>query len=44
MISTMVSHDVARLLVERYSNDASPHGWLHVSPEDIGALIETVRG
>jgi len=43
VISTMVSDDVARILVERYGSDASPQRWLHVSSEDIGTLIEAVR-
>ncbi|MGJ7605957.1 LysR family transcriptional regulator [Variovorax sp. LT1R20] len=43
VISTMVSDDVARLLVERYGSEASPQRWLHVSSEEIGALIEAVR-
>lgn len=43
VVSTMVSDDVARTMVERYGSDASPQRWLHVSSEDIGALIEAVR-
>jgi DNA-binding transcriptional LysR family regulator len=43
VISTMVSDDVARTLVARYGSDASPQRWLHVSSEDIGALIGAVR-
>lgn len=43
VISTMVSYDVARTLVARYGSDASPQRWLHVSSEDIGALIGAVR-
>jgi len=43
VVSTMVSDDVARLLVERYGSEASPQRWLHVSSEEIGALIEAVR-
>lgn len=43
VVSTAVSDDVARILVERYGSDASPQRWLHVSSEDIGALIEAVR-
>ena len=43
VVSTMVSDDVARILVERYGFDASPQRWLHVSSEDIGALIDAVR-
>jgi DNA-binding transcriptional LysR family regulator len=43
VISTMVSDDVARSLVERYGSDASPQRWLHVSSEDIGALVQAVR-
>lgn len=43
VVSTMVSDDVARTMVERYGSNASPQRWLHVSSEDIGALIEAVR-
>lgn len=43
VISTMVSDDVARSLVERYGSDASPQRWLQVSSEDIGALVQAVR-
>lgn len=43
LISTIVSDDAARTLVERYGNNAAPQRWLHVSSEEIGGLIEAVR-
>jgi len=43
MISTGVSDDVARLLVERHGSQANPQRWLHTSSDDIGTLIEAVR-
>ncbi|MBS0452543.1 MAG: LysR family transcriptional regulator [Proteobacteria bacterium] len=43
LISTGVSDDIARLLVERHGGDANPQRWLHVTCDEIGALIEAVR-
>lgn len=43
IISTGVSDDVTRILVERYGSEANPQRWLHVSSDQIGALIEAVR-
>jgi DNA-binding transcriptional LysR family regulator len=43
MISTRVSDDVTRMLVERHGSQANPKSWLHVSSDEIGALIEAVR-
>jgi len=43
LISTRVSDDVARRLVERYGSEASPQRWLQVSSEEIGVLVEAVR-
>ena len=43
MISTGVSGDVARILVERHGSQANPQRWLHISSDEIGALIEAVR-
>ncbi|MBB3181668.1 LysR family transcriptional regulator [Variovorax sp. Sphag1AA] len=43
VISTGVSDDIARLLVERYGSGANPQRWLHVTSDEIGALIEAVR-
>ena len=43
VISTGVSDDIARLLVERYGSAADPQRWLHVTCDEIGALIEAVR-
>ena len=43
MISTRVSDDVTRMLVERHGSQANPQSWLHVSSDEIGALIEAVR-
>lgn len=43
LISSAISDDIARMMVERYGNEAGPQRWLHVSSEEIGALIEAVR-
>ncbi|WP_218511320.1 LysR family transcriptional regulator [Variovorax sp. dw_308] len=43
IISTNVSDDVARILVERYGPSANPQKWLHISSDEIGALIEAVQ-
>lgn len=43
MISTGVSDDVTRILVEHHGSQANPQRWLHVSSDEIGALIQAVR-
>jgi len=43
LLSTTVSDDVARSLVERYGDAAAPQRWLQVSSDEIGALVSAVR-
>jgi DNA-binding transcriptional LysR family regulator len=43
LISSIVSDDVARALVARYGPEANPERWLHISCDEIAALIEAVR-
>ena len=43
VVSTGVSDDIARLLVERYGDGANRQQWLHVTCDEIGALVEAVR-
>lgn len=43
LISSSVSDDVARILVECYGRDANPQHWLHISSDEIGALIAAVQ-
>ncbi len=43
LLSTQVSDDAARTLVERYGATANPHTWMQSSSEDVGSLMRTVQ-
>lgn len=43
LISSNVSDDVARILVECYGANANPQHWLHIASDEIGALIAAVQ-
>lgn len=42
LISTAVSDDIARALIERHGNRANPQGWVQAASEDIGGILEAV--
>jgi DNA-binding transcriptional LysR family regulator len=42
LLSTKVSEDATRTLIERYGEKANPMTWLQASSDDVGSLIQTV--
>jgi len=43
LLSTKVSDDAARTLVERYGAAANPHTWMQHASEDVASLLRTVQ-